>query len=166
MAERDDLVQSLQRQRFLLTRTLRDLTDEQARARPTVSELGLGGLIKHVARAEAQWANFISVGPAAMGAHDDPDAMADWLGAFTMTEDETVADVLAGYEAVATTTDELVRSLPDLDASQSLPHAPWFEDGAKWTMRRVVLHIIAEIAQHAGHADILREALDGAKSMG
>jgi Protein of unknown function (DUF664) len=59
-----------------------------------------------------------------------------------------------------------VMSLPDLDASQPLPAAPWFEPGATWSARRVVLHIIAEIAQHAGHADIIRESLDGAKSMG
>jgi hypothetical protein len=44
--------------------------------------------------------------------------------------------------------------------------APWFTPGEQWTARRVLLHIIAETAQHAGHADIIREALDGAKSMG
>ena len=56
--------------------------------------------------------------------------------------------------------------LPDLDATQPLPQAPWFEPGARWSARRVLLHIIAETAQHAGHADILRESLDGAKTMG
>ena len=63
-------------------------------------------------------------------------------------------------------TDELVASLPSLDASHPLPEAPWFETGAHWTARRVLLHIVAETAQHAGHADIIREAIDGAKSMG
>ncbi len=47
-----------------------------------------------------------------------------------------------------------------------LPPAPWFEPGARWSARRVLLHMIAETAQHAGHADIIRESLDGAKSMG
>lgn len=56
--------------------------------------------------------------------------------------------------------------LPDLDAGHPLPPAPWFEAGARWSASRVVLHVIAETAQHAGHADILRESLDGAKSMG
>jgi len=60
----------------------------------------------------------------------------------------------------------LVSSLSDLDASQPLPSAPWFEPGARWSARRVFLHIIAETSQHAGHADIIRESLDGAKSMG
>jgi hypothetical protein len=101
-----------------------------------------------------------------MGVADDPGPMADWLEAFEIREGETVRGVLADYEAVALTTDELVMSLPDLDARQRLPSAPWFEPGATWTARRVVLHIIAEIAQHTGHADMIREALDGAKSKG
>jgi hypothetical protein len=77
-----------------------------------------------------------------------------------------LAGLLDEYEAVARRTDEVVRTLPDLDAAHSLPQAPWFEPDARWSARRVLLHIIAETSQHAGHADIIREALDGAKSMG
>ena len=50
--------------------------------------------------------------------------------------------------------------------SQPLPEAPWYEPGASWSARRVLLHLIAETSQHAGHADIIREAIDGAKTMG
>ena len=64
---------------------------------------------------------------------------------------------------MAQRTDDLIRSLPDLDASHPLPEAPWFEKGASWSARRVLLHILAETAQHAGHADIIRESLDGAQ---
>jgi hypothetical protein len=74
--------------------------------------------------------------------------------------------VLAGYDAVAQRTDEIVRALPDLDASHELPPAPWFPPGKRYSARRVLLHIIAETSQHAGHADILRESLDGQKTMG
>jgi uncharacterized protein DUF664 len=59
-----------------------------------------------------------------------------------------------------------VAQLPDLDTTQPLPPAPWLEPGARWSARQVLLHVIAETAQHAGHADIIRECLDGAKSMG
>jgi hypothetical protein len=74
--------------------------------------------------------------------------------------------LLADYDRCAEQTAEVVAGLPDLDASQPLPEAPWFEPGARWSARRVLLHVIAEVAQHAGHADIIRESLDGAKSMG
>ena len=63
-------------------------------------------------------------------------------------------------------TDELVGALESLDASQPLPVAPWFEPGGRWSARRALLHILAETSQHAGHADIVREAIDGAKTMG
>jgi len=76
------------------------------------------------------------------------------------------AALLDGYAEIARTTDELVASLADLDQSHPLPEAPWFEPGAHWSARRAVLHIIAETSQHAGHADIIREAIDGAKTMG
>jgi hypothetical protein len=82
-----------------------------------------------------------------------------------MVEGETLAGLLEGYERVAARTDELVLTL-DLDAAHPLPEAPWFEPGAVWSVRRVLLHVIAETAQHAGHADIIRESLDGQKTMG
>jgi hypothetical protein len=85
---------------------------------------------------------------------------------FQMLPGDTLAGVLAEYAEVARRTDELVVSLPDLDADQPLPEAPWFESGGRWSARRVLLHILAETAQYAGHADIIREALDGAKTMG
>jgi hypothetical protein len=83
-----------------------------------------------------------------------------------MLPGDTLDAVRAEYAEVARRTDELVASLPDLDAGHPLPKAPWFQADARWSARRVLMHIIAETAQHAGHADIIREALDGAKSMG
>jgi len=163
--ERADLLASLAKHRHFLRLTTRGLTDEQAAQRTTVSELCLGGLIKHVAATERQWTRFIVEGPSAMAF--DPATMADtWLNLFRMTPGDTLAGLLERYEQVAVETDDLVRRLPDLGEAQRLPEAPWFEAGASWTARRVLLHIIAETAQHAGHADIIREALDGAKSMG
>ena len=167
-AERGDLLAMLATHRQFLRYTTRDLTDEQARARTTVSELTLGGLIKHVTDVERGWAQFIVDGPSALG---DASAMteADWAkraDGFRLLDGETLAGVLADYDQTAAATDELVATLPDLGATQPLPSEPWFPAGERWSARRVLMHIIAETAQHAGHADILREAIDGAKSMG
>ncbi|MEE6259019.1 DinB family protein [Plantactinospora sonchi] len=164
--ERADLLESLARHRFFLRHTVQGLTDEQAARRTTVSALCLGGLIKHVAGTEREWADFIVDGPSVMPAWNDPATYEEHANDFTMLPGETLAGYLAHYEEVARHTDELVRTLPDLDAAHPLPEAPWFEPGATWSARRVLLHIIAETAQHAGHADILREALDGQKTMG
>jgi hypothetical protein len=89
-----------------------------------------------------------------------------WSERFRMLPGETLGGLLDEYEQVARRSDDLVATLPDLDSSHPLPEAPWFEPGARWSARRVLLHVIAETAQHAGHADIIRESLDGAKSMG
>ncbi|MEU8869535.1 DinB family protein [Streptomyces javensis] len=166
--ERADLLRTLNKHRHFLRFTTRDLTDEQAGLRTTVSALCLGGLVKHVAAVERGWVDFILEGPSAM---PDFTAMteADFAkraDEFRLLPGETLAGVLAEYAAVAHRTDELIAALPDLDATQPLPEAPWFESGARWSARQVLLHIIAETAQHAGHADIIRESLDGAKTMG
>jgi uncharacterized damage-inducible protein DinB len=162
--ERADLLQSLARQRYFLRHTTRGLTDEQAAQRTTASELCLGGLIKHVTLTERQWMRFIVEGPSAMSW--DEASAGDWMTAFQMLESETLDGLLENYAQVARQTEELVAQLPDLDAAHPLPSAPWFEPGARWSARRVLLHMIGETAQHAGHADIIRESLDGAKSMG
>ncbi|HXS66733.1 MAG TPA: DinB family protein [Streptosporangiaceae bacterium] len=164
--ERADLLASLAKHRHFLRYTTRGLTDEQAAARTTVSELCIGGLIKHVAMVEKRWGRFIVEGPSAM-MFDQSDAAPDaYANGFRMLDGETLAGLLDEYEEVAKHTDELVKELPDLDASQPLPDAPWFERGASWSARQVFLHIMTETAQHSGHADIIREALDGAKTMG
>ncbi|MFJ8784550.1 DinB family protein [Streptomyces sp. NPDC102476] len=166
--ERTDLLEALAHSRRFLRFTTRDLTDEQAGQRTTASELCLGGLVKHVTSVERSWADFILNGPSAM---PDFTAMteADFAkraDEFRMQPGETLAGVLADYEETARRTDELVLALPDLSATHPLPEAPWNEPGGRWSARRVLLHIAAETAQHAGHADIIRESLDGAKSMG
>ncbi|MFI6780264.1 DinB family protein [Micromonospora sp. NPDC050276] len=158
--ERTDLLQTLRRHRGFLLRTVDGLTDEQAAARPTVSGLCLGGLIKHVTGVEHRWMLFAVGGAEAMAREE-----VDWVGQFQMVPGETLAGLVERFQAVAAETDELVATL-DLDAAHPLPQAPWFEPGASWTVRRVLLHLIAETSQHAGHADILRESIDGAKTMG
>lgn len=163
--ERSDVLDVLAKHRALFKQTVAGITDEQARLRPTVSELCLGGLIKHVAAVESSWDDFIENGPRVVD-YTDPATFTWHAQTFQLLEGETLASALAAYDDVAARTDALVMSLPSLDASQPLPEAPWFEPGARWTARRVFAHIVAETAQHAGHADIIREAIDGAKTMG
>jgi pimeloyl-ACP methyl ester carboxylesterase len=171
--ERADLLDALRTHRDLFRVTVQGLSDQQAATRSTVSELTLGGLVKHVAATEKEWARFILDGPA-----DGPDidwADVDWSNppaevaayadGFRMLDGETLASLLEAYDAVAAATDALVATV-DLDSSQPLPQAPWFTPGARRSARRVFMHILAETAQHAGHADIIREAIDGQKSMG
>lgn len=163
--EAADLLGALAVQRGFLQYTVRELTDEQARQRPTASELCLGGLIKHVAATETGWVKFIENGPAALGNGDEVDYAAR-ENEFRLLENETLEGVLADYNAVAAHTEEVVRGLPNLDVAHPLPDAPWFPPGTTWSARRVLVHILSETAQHSGHADILRESLDGAKTMG
>ncbi|MCQ4206470.1 DinB family protein [Streptomyces longispororuber] len=165
--ERADWLQGLAKQRHFLRFTTRDLTDEQASLQTTASELCLGGLIKHVTQVERSWATFIQHGPSAM---PDFTAMteADWAeraATFRMLPGETLAGVLSDYEKATQETDAVIARLPDLDASWPLPKAPWNEPGTAWSIRRVLMHLVAETAQHCGHADIIRESLDGAQSM-
>jgi hypothetical protein len=163
--ERADLLETLAKHRDFLRYTVRDLTDAEAAVSTTVSALCLGGLIKHVASVEERWADFMVRGADAFPAVDET-SMDAHGASFRMLDGETLEEILDRYASVAARTDELISSLPALDVTQPLPVAPWFEPGATWSARRTILHILAETAQHAGHADIIREALDGARTMG
>jgi len=179
-SERADLLAALATQRAALTATTRGLSDEQAGERPTVSALCLGGLIKHVAAMEEVWLRFVVEGPstrrfdlpdgvtwddlAAGTAREIPSWAIEHQNGFRMLPGETLAGVVKHYEKVAARSAEVVAAVPDLSATHPLPEAPWHEPGGVRSVRRVLMHVIAETAQHAGHADILRETLDGQTS--
>ena len=164
MNELDTILATLDRHRGFLLQAVVGVSDDDARRRPTVSALCLGGIVKHVAQTEARWVDFLERGPEVMAM--SPGAMAEHAAGFELAEGETLAGAIARYEQVAARTAEVLRGLPSLDVEQPLPEAPWFEPGARWSARRVALHVLAETAQHAGHADIIRESIDGARTMG
>ena len=171
--ERDDLLDLLHKHRELFRFAVQGVSDAQARETPTVSSLSLGGLVKHVTAGERNWADFIVNGPGRQDAVDwanidwtnPPPEVQEYQDGFRLLDDETLEGVLEAYAEAAAATDELVRTV-DLDARHPLPAAPWFEPGASWSARRAIIHIALETAQHAGHADIIRETIDGQKSMG
>ncbi len=105
------------------------------------------------------------MGPSAIGDWDEAHAGAR-SDDLRMLPGETLASLLGRYEQAARRTEEVVAGLPDLSVSYPLPRAPWFPPGTRWSARQALLHVMAETTQHAGHADIIRESLDGAKSMG
>jgi uncharacterized damage-inducible protein DinB len=167
-SERDDLVAMLEKHRGFLLYAVRGLTDDQLRQTPTVSALSLGGLVKHVTATQRQWLDFVEHGAPDQSGFDvdsgNEAAYEAFTNGFRLLPDETMADVLAGYEAAALRAVHLARTV-DLNAAHPLPVAPWFEKDA-WSNRRVLMHIVAETSQHAGHADIIRETIDGQKTMG
>ncbi len=137
---------------------MQGLTEEQASSTPTASALSLAGLIKHAARTERHW--IVEVMPQ----REAPDLVGrDWTTDFRLVAGETLARLLDYYAEVGRETEALVAEIADL--GQPVPVSkgvPWFpSDVDTWSVRRVLLHLIEETARHAGHADLLREAIDG-----
>src|SRR2546423_453904 len=154
--EREGLMAYLEHQRHVLRVAAYGLTDEQARATPTTSPLSVGGLIKHCAAMERSWMDTVLE-------RKRDGAEGEYEAGFTLEPGETVADVLALHRQAAHETDTIVDDLA-LDDPVPVPRdAPWFpKDIDACSVRWVLLHLIEETARHAGHADIIREALDGA----
>ncbi|MCM1974370.1 MULTISPECIES: DinB family protein [Streptomyces] len=154
--ERGALLSFLEEQRGGIRRSVLGLTDEQASSHPSASELSLAGLIKHVAEVEQGWV--------ARAKGEQPAVARDqsnWHECFVLVDGETVESQLAYWEKVAAETESLIRSAPSLDDTFALPDQPWFPPEGRVSLRWLLLHLIRETARHAGHADIIRESLDG-----
>jgi hypothetical protein len=114
-------------------------------------------VLKHVAEVEQSW-----VEDAKQVQHAIPRDHSNWHMGFEPEEGRaTVKEVLAFWDEVAAETEKFIRSLPDLNGTFPLPPAPWFPKGSVRSMRFLLLTLIQEFARHAGHADIVREQIDG-----
>lgn len=158
--EKNDLLTLLNDQRGLLKVTARGLTEEQARTASTVSTLTVGGLIKHVARVQRDMTSQIVERDE--NAELDLESLAD---AYDLGPDETLAESLAEYGRTAMEFDRLIAGLDSLDELIPQAKAPWDPEPEAWSVRRLVMHLLRETAHHCGHADIIREALDGQTTM-
>jgi hypothetical protein len=156
--ERTELLQALAEQREMLLIAVRGLDDAQAAARTTVSALTLGGIIRHLAQGNRAWAHIVA------GRDGVPAGFWD-MDQYRMRETDTLAGLLEEYAAAARAFEDAVVALPDLDRPVPLPEAPWAPGVVNWwSPRRILLRLLRETAQHAGHADIIRESLDGAST--
>ncbi|MFD4942332.1 DinB family protein [Streptomyces sp. NPDC058409] len=156
--EREDLLALVADQRTNFLFTVAGVSDEQAGVATTVSELTLGGLLKHLGDVQRTWLAVVDgTAPGNVDWADlDPDGN-------RMTKGETLAGLLDAFHTAAAKFDRTVRQEPDLDRLVTLPQYPWSPpEPITWTVRHVLLHVFREIAHHSGHADIIREALDGA----
>lgn len=157
--ERSQLLAFLAQQRDGIRHAAHGLTEAQARLTPTAGALSIGGLVKHVAATELAWLETIVQRPL-RPAVDDP--MAAYEDGFRLSGGETLAGALAELEAAGRLTEELLAGM-DLDTPVPVPDEPWMpKDLPAWSVRWVLLHLIEEVARHAGHADIVRESIDGA----
>jgi uncharacterized damage-inducible protein DinB len=162
--ERELLLAYIAQQRDGIRYAAYGLTDEQARLTPTAGSLSLGGLVTHVTATERGWIDLIpGARSATVPAVGQAEAEAAYEDGFRLAPDQTLAAALRAMDEVAAETAKVVRRT-SLDAEVPVPKGvPWYPDDVDaWTVRWVLLHLVEEIARHAGHADIVRESIDGA----
>lgn len=152
-SEREALAMVLDAQREGLIRKLEGVDDASARRTPTVSSLSLLGLVKHAVTWERRWFQVVVAGrdlpdgwPEVVPDPRDADLLVD--------EDDTVEWWVRAYREQVEESRAVAASL-DLDAPCARA------DIIECNVRYVMFHMIAETARHAGHADIIRETLDG-----
>ncbi len=136
------------------------LTEDQARETPCRSTLSIGGLLKHVTYGMVQNAERLVT-----GVHERPlddAAYQRYLGSFALTDDETGAGILAAFDEAR---GDFLVAIEKTDPSAEItePPQPWngIFDARPANARFLLGHQIEELARHAGHADIIREQLDG-----
>lgn len=123
------------------------LSDEQLRRSLVDSGTSILGLVQHLAEVERYWFGHHLAG-------DPWDANQEH--GMTVPAGRAAADVLRDYQEAIEDSDRAIRAAGDPDALMAVP-----VDGNRHTLRWILAHMISETARHAGHADILREQLDG-----
>jgi uncharacterized damage-inducible protein DinB len=156
--ERDQLTAFLDFQRATVLRKTEGLDAEQLAQRLPTSSLTLAGLLNHLALVEDSWfrERFAGLPEHELWAGVDWDADPDWE--FRTALDLAPDELRQRYEDACARSREVVAGVGSLD---QLSVGTSRRTGARWDLRWVLLHLIEETARHAGHADLLREAIDG-----
>jgi uncharacterized damage-inducible protein DinB len=153
--EQEGLLAYLAQMRYVIRLTGYGLDGDQLRAAPTASPLTVGGLIKHAASTEEGWIATIRGVPQEVN-------YTEYEQNFRLADGETIDDVFERYDRIAERTEKTVAEIADLGYSVPVDKAPWNRsDVDSWSLRWVLLHLIQETARHTGHADIIRESVDG-----
>ena len=150
-SERDVLLHYLNKMRDAVVRTSEGLTDAQERTPGVASGTNLLGLIRHLTGVEEHWFQRVF-----LGRNPDTDDSMD------VAAGTTHDDVVAAYRDACARSDEIVHGCPDLSTMAQIANPG---EDEKDSLRRIVAHMIEETARHAGHADILREQIDGATDL-
>jgi hypothetical protein len=158
LSEREALYGFLDLQRAALLRKTDGISDSDARKTPTVSSLSLLGLLKHSALWERPWFQVVFVGRTLPGEWPESNRKAWRTDDFMVDDNDTIDHWVAYYQDQVAISREIAASA-ELDA----PCAR--QDLAPRNLRWVLLHLIEETAPHAGHADIIRETLDGIRGI-
>jgi uncharacterized damage-inducible protein DinB len=141
------------------------LTDEQARSTPSISALSIGGLIKHATGVQRAWMGRVKAAPEFPPPDPRPmdEVIASYQDEHVMRDDETLEQLLDAFRKQNAETLRIFDEA-DLDTAVPVPtDVPWFpKDLDNWSVRWVIHHLINELARHSGHADIIRESIDGA----
>lgn len=152
--ERQTLVDFLEYYRTVLLRKAVGLTPAQLSARLGPSTLTIGGLLKHMGYVEHGWFRECWLGEGLI----EPWSAVDWA-ARPDWELETAADD-APAELARLYTESVERSRAAIADSHDLDATVQYRDQA-WSLRWILVHMIEEYARHCGHADLLRESIDG-----
>ena len=158
---KDDLLGYLQRGREVLVWKLEGASELDVRRPLTPTGTNLLGLVKHLAAVDAGYLGEVFGRPfpePIPWAEDDAEPESDMWA----TPDESTDELVALYRRVWAHGDATVAAL-DLDTTGRVPW--WPEERRHPTLQRVLVHLIAETHRHAGHADIVRELVDGAAGL-
>ncbi|MFF5391962.1 DinB family protein [Streptomyces sp. NPDC013012] len=156
---KDNLHERLRRDRKVLLWKLDGLSEYDVRRPLTVTGTNLLGLVKHVAGVEARYFGevFDRPSPQPLPRWQDHDGSDLWAA-----EDETRDQIVESYRRTWEHSDTTIDELP-LDAPG---HVPWWpEPHSRPNLFAVMVHVLGETVRHAGHADILRENIDGRTGM-